>query len=317
MSMLDQLPRLSAYDPGAVGEGGLDPLGLGAVADRSANVLVPGLRARMSQPRFVTISAVGAIACQSLRGLTTDEGKTTTDIAFEWLVVEAMVRHPGKGRTDGLPGNQKAARARATNQRLSRRTYLTGPRVFGFTGVYRPFSRDVGVATSDDLPAKNAARLAEAWERDFSLPGFVDNVPGSPGAQLRREISDVCRRSLEEAECVAPLNGHLLRNVSDYLAPTESRAHERRALRELITTGEHSIRNELCEILAADPPLETVTQRELALRLLSRSGLQTKRCAGPLPRTRARSAHRSVVRSSGCRQHCIFRRKVNAVSSAS
>jgi hypothetical protein len=228
-----------------------------------------------------------------------------------------MVRHPGKGRTDGLPGNQKAARARATNQRLSRRTYLTGPRVFGFTGVYRPFSRDVGVATSDDLPAKNAARLAEAWERDFSLPGFVDNVPGSPGAQLRREISDVCRRSLEEAECVAPLNGHLLRNVSDYLAPTESRAHERRALRELITTGEHSIRNELCEILAADPPLETVTQRELALRLLSRSGLQTKRCAGPLPRTRARSAHRSVVRSSGCRQHCIFRRKVNAVSSAS
>jgi hypothetical protein len=67
MAMLDQLPRLSAYDPGAVGEGSIDPLGLAAVADRIADVLAPGLRARMSLPRFVTVSAVGAIAYQTLR----------------------------------------------------------------------------------------------------------------------------------------------------------------------------------------------------------------------------------------------------------
>jgi hypothetical protein len=42
-SLLEQLPRLSAYDPGAEGEGegGLGPLGLGAVADRIADVLAP------------------------------------------------------------------------------------------------------------------------------------------------------------------------------------------------------------------------------------------------------------------------------------
>src|SRR5882757_2847050 len=98
MSLIDQLPRLSAYDPGAAGEGGLDPLGLGAVADRIADVLVPGIRARMSLPRFVTVSAVGAIAYQTLHELTADQGKTTVDIAFEWLVVEAIVRNPGNGR---------------------------------------------------------------------------------------------------------------------------------------------------------------------------------------------------------------------------
>src|ERR1700675_3772246 len=88
MTLLDQLPWLSAYDPGAVGEGGLDPLGLGAVAD----VLVPRVRARMSQPRFAPLSAVCAVACQTLGdGLATDN-LTMADIAFEWLVVEAMVR---------------------------------------------------------------------------------------------------------------------------------------------------------------------------------------------------------------------------------
>ena len=145
MALLDQLPRLSAYDPGAVGEGGLDPLGLAAVADRIADKLAPGIRARMSHPRFVTVSAIGAIAYQALHDLTADEGKTTVDIVFEWMVVEAIVRYPGNGRPEGLPGNQKASRAKAAGMRLSRRTYLSGPRVFGFTGVYRPLSRDARV----------------------------------------------------------------------------------------------------------------------------------------------------------------------------
>ena len=122
MALFDQLPRLSAYDPGAVGEGGLDPLGLAAVADRIADKLAPGIRARMTHPRFMTLSAVGAIAYQALHGLTADEGKTTVDIVFEWMVVEAIVRYPGNGRPEGLPGNQKASRAkgkRASNYALA------------------------------------------------------------------------------------------------------------------------------------------------------------------------------------------------------
>ncbi len=195
MGWTDQLPRLSAYDPSAAAESGLNPLGLAAIADRIANVLVPGLRARMYQPRYVTVSAVGAIACQSLHGLTTDHGKTTPDIVFEWIVVEGLVRHTGDRRTDNLPSSQKAERAKAANGRLSRRTYLSGPRVFGFTGVYRPSSRDAGVLTLDDLPAQNAVRLAKAWERDYYLPGYADGLAGTRGGRLRSEITNACGRT--------------------------------------------------------------------------------------------------------------------------
>jgi len=268
MTLLDQLPRLSAYDPGAEGEGGLDPLGLAAIADRIADILVPGVRARMSQPRFVTLSAVGAIAYQSLHELTADEGKTTVDIAFEWLVVEAMVRYSGAHRIAGLPGNQKAARAKQMNERLSRRTYLNGPRVFGFTGVYRPFSRDAGVLTLDDGPAENADRLVSAWERDFGLNGFVAGIGGTPGGRLRYDIADACKRTLEKAECAAPPTGQLLRDVSEFLAPREARTNERRVLRELITRSEHEIRNELTAKLVANRPVDGTSQRELALQLL-------------------------------------------------
>lgn len=141
-STLDQLPAFSKYDPGETGEGSLDPLGLGAVADRIADRLAPGLRARMTRPRFVTISALGAHACQSLSGVTSTDGKTTFDLAFEWLVVESLAQHPQLGRPGqpprlvGLPGSQKVIRARAAHERLSAATYLAGARVFGFTGVH-------------------------------------------------------------------------------------------------------------------------------------------------------------------------------------
>lgn len=268
MSLFDQLPRLSAYDPGAVGEGGLDPLGLSAVADRIADILVPGIRARMSQPRFVTLSAIGSIAYQTLHGLTADQGKTTVDIAFEWLVVEALVRHSANGRLEGLPGNHKAARAKAANERLSRRNYLNGPRVFGFTGVYRPFSRDSGVLDTNDLPQENAARLVYAWERDFNLPGYVEGITSKNGGRLRREITNACKRTLEQGECSEPPSGKLLRELSEYLAPKEAKTHERRELRRLITTSEHEIRNELTAKLIALEPSKDTTQQDLAAQLL-------------------------------------------------
>jgi hypothetical protein len=191
----------------------------------------------MSQPRFVTLTAVGAIAYQTLHDLTADEGKTTVDIAFEWIVVEALVRNPGDGRTEGVPGNQKAHRAKNTGQRLSRRTYLNGPRVFGFTGVYRPFSRDAGVLTLDDRPGPNANRLVEAWESDLSLRGYANGITGTAGGSLRAEITKVCKDTLAKGECAAPPTGSLLRLLSESLAPGEAGKREKRVLRELITTG--------------------------------------------------------------------------------
>ena len=277
MTLLDQLPRLSAYDPGAEGEGGLDPLGLGALADRIADVMAPGVRARMSNPRFVTLSAVGAIAYQGLQDLTADEGRTTADIAFEWIVLEALVRFPSGRRSEGVPGNLKAARVKATRRRLSRRTYLNAPRVFGFTGVYRPFSRDTGVLTADDRPGQNAGRLVQAWEDDFGLPGYADGIAGTLGGDFRSEITRACKETLQQGECAAAPTGSLLRMISDVLAPREARDNERKVLRELIAESDHEIRDEIEAQLVVDPPADGTSQRDLAMRLLVGASPRTRR----------------------------------------
>jgi hypothetical protein len=275
-SSISQMPRLSAYDPGAVGEGGLDPMGSGAVADRIADRLVPGLRARMSQPRFATLSTVGAVACQGLIGAATERSDVTADIAFEWLVVESMVRTPAVARREGVPGNQKAARARAAGRRLSARTYLNGPRVFGFTGVYRPFSRDIGVLGNDDLPGPSAERLMEVWESDQGLRGFMHSIPGTEGGRLRRQIEDICRRSIELGECAAPPTGELITRLADCLAPREAGRNERQALHRLIRGGGHEIRSELAYRMSNDRPPTDFSQRELAQWLMPGMSSRTR-----------------------------------------
>ena len=59
-----QLPNLSDYDPIKSAEGALDPLGLYAIADNLAIKLVPGIRERMSHPRFLT--AIASSSSQSV-----------------------------------------------------------------------------------------------------------------------------------------------------------------------------------------------------------------------------------------------------------
>ena len=272
-ALLEQLPTLSKYDPGESGEGSLDPLGLGAVADRIADRLVPGVRARMSQPRFVTLSAVGAHACQALAGITASDGKTTFDLAFEWLVVESLVQHPAPNRLAGVPGSQKAQRARAAGERLSAANYLAGPRVFGFTGVYRPFSVDSKVLDREGLPGENADRLLNAWEHDQELDGFHLGGSGSPGARLRSEIEKAVRDSLANGQCTARLNGALIASIASHVAPLEAGRRERSELRRLVTSELHPVRHELSQIMTAhlSQPDPWPTQRELATALLDKS----------------------------------------------
>ncbi|WP_432830653.1 hypothetical protein [Dactylosporangium sp. CA-092794] len=269
--ILEQLPRFSEYDPGAVGEGSLDPLGLAAVAERIADRLLPGLRARMSHPRFVTLSAVGAFACQDLLGVVSSDEKTTFDIAFEWLVVEALVRYPGADRLRGVPGSQKARRAKSLSRRLSAADYLSGPRNFGFTGVYRPFSRDAEVLDPRGLPGPHAEELLLEWEADHGLAGFVGGGPGMPGIKLRREIVKQTAEALRHGRCVAPPTGWFLSDLASVCAPGEARARERAVMLRLVVHSRHPVRDELTALLRDGMPPPEATQREIALSLLSRS----------------------------------------------
>ena len=182
------LPQLSAYDPPVASEGSLDPMGLAAISDRLANVLVPGLRARMQRIRFVTATAVGSLACETLADELPADDMSTPAICFEWLVVEGFVRRLSPQQMPlGVPGSQKARAVVSAGQRLSAATYLKGPAVFGFNGVYKPFAIDAEVVGSGLEPGRRCLDLVRAWESEQRFPGFADAIPRSDGARLRSE----------------------------------------------------------------------------------------------------------------------------------
>lgn len=62
------VPRFTEFDPPGDGEGGLDPLGLGSLAERLADGLTsPVVTARMRRVRFLTAVAAAAVVCEPER----------------------------------------------------------------------------------------------------------------------------------------------------------------------------------------------------------------------------------------------------------
>lgn len=161
------LPFLTAPDPDVMQEGSLDPLGMGRLADSLANEIAPEVTARMSRIRFLTAMAVGARAVEQPAEWMAEDG-TPAFLAFEWLVVEAFARTPAVGDVVGVPGIQKARRAVQGRRHVgSGDRYLAAPKVFGFHGVYKRITIDLGVV--DDrlelLPGRGE-QLVDAWRAD-------------------------------------------------------------------------------------------------------------------------------------------------------
>jgi hypothetical protein len=244
------LPAISAFDPPTAGEGGIDPMGLAAISDRLADLLVPGLRARMSRVRFLTAMAVGSLTCEPLAEEPPADEVSTPAICFEWLVVEAFVRRLGSGGfPEGVPGSQKARAVIHGSGRLSAATYLKGPTVFGFNGVYKPFAMDAGIVGSNLEPGERCVGLVRAWERDQGFEGFADEVPGSSGGRLRIHIRDEVRSALGSGRCTTNPGGLLFGHLATALHPSNPGVTERGMLRSLITDGKHRTRGELAGLV--------------------------------------------------------------------
>jgi hypothetical protein len=245
------LPEITAWDPGVSGEGSLDPMGLGALSDRLADRLVPGVRARMQSIRFVTAMAVGATACETLADEQPVDDISTPAICFEWLVIEALVRRlsPQEMPT-GVPGSQKARAVVNRRERLSAATYLKSPTVFGFNGVYKPFAIDAGVVSSDLEPGPRCAELTRSWEAENGFDGFTDAVDGTKGGALRAQICGQVRDALRNGKCITKPGSWLFGDLAASLRPDEAKPLEQRLLRSLITDGSHDTRSELAAHLA-------------------------------------------------------------------
>jgi hypothetical protein len=136
-------------------------------------------------------------------------------------------------------------------QRLSAATYLKGPSVFGFNGVYKPFSVDAGIVGTDLEPGPRSAELVRAWEAEQGFEGFTDAVPGSHGARLRSRVRDDVRAAVRLGRCTTNPGGSLFGQVAVSLRPDEASPSERRVLRSLVTIGPHESRTELATHLAS------------------------------------------------------------------
>lgn len=252
------LPSLTEADPVVAGEGSLDPLGLALVADRLAEHLLPGLRARMRRVRFLTLAAAGALATDELGDAPPADGMSTPSICFEWLVLEAFARRGGKGaplEASGVPGSTKVRSVLAQGKRLAYRNYLKSPSVFGFTGVYLPLARHLRVLDDERHPAANIAALTNAWEKDNGLTGFTNASLHTEGGRLRERIRTEVRAALSAGQCTTEPGAHLWSQLAECMHPLRPGPSERRLLAAWLTSSEEPVRAQLASFLAGQPLL--------------------------------------------------------------
>jgi len=245
------LPLLSQEDKAEASEGGLDPLGLVQVSEALAVRLVPGVRERMSHPRFLTAMAVAMEVCRRFPEDTfARDGVSPPWLVFEWLAVEGFV-HTAEGRDPfKLPGNEKAKTARREQASLSAKRYLKSPNVFGFHGVYRGLSRDLGIESGGRLGETGDA-LLRTWAKEQELDGFTGTAGGG-GASICDQLYSAVRDSVEAGEVKRSRSWQHWRFFRDHLAPHAAGRREAAVLRDALLAESAGFRQMVLRFLASD-----------------------------------------------------------------
>jgi hypothetical protein len=228
------LPQLTQADPEVAGEGSLDPLGLGSIAERLGDHLLPAITNRMRRPRLMTAMVVGSLATEGLEETSPPlDGRSTPSICFEWLLLESFIRRRNALALDeliGVPGTAKVTAVVERNERLTIGNYLKTANVFGFTGVLMPLARASRLLDKERRPAERATELALVWEREHGLDGFADAAPKTTGGSLRRHIRTAVDQALQTGHCSVPQSSHLLGSLAGTLGPSHAGPTERRWL---------------------------------------------------------------------------------------
>jgi hypothetical protein len=223
------VPVLSVADPREESEGSIDPLGSLATNGRLAERIYPHMTARMSRPRYLTAIAAIARVCEGMQDQLAADGVTPPWLVAEWHVVEAFVRkHPEIPKTQwrGIPGSRKVERVLRSGQRLSARSYLKTPTVFGFTGVYKTLALGLEIVTGDELLIDDGAyELLRAWERDRDLDGFVDGKSGA-GARFRDQLLRAVERGVRKGYTDQPNSWSGWDSIVEHFFPSRMRRRE-------------------------------------------------------------------------------------------
>jgi hypothetical protein len=249
------LPLLSDEDKVETSEGGLDPLGLVQVAEALAVRLVPGVRERMSHPRYLTAMAVAMEVCRKFPEVTVArDGISPPWLVFEWIAVEGFVRTVDGRDPFRLPGSDKATTALRERVPLSAARYLKTPNVFGFHGVYRGLARDLDVDNAGRL-GETGYDLLATWAKEQKLDGFTGTA-GGDGAYVCEQLYWAVRESLQ-AGAVARRDGWpYWRFFREHLAPHQAGPHEG-VLRDALFSGTAGFRGAVLHFLVSDQGRKT------------------------------------------------------------
>jgi hypothetical protein len=200
------MPFRTLADPETQGEGSIDPLGLATLADRLGEELLPGMRARMWRPRFLTAIAVTATIVEPLEDRLAVDGTTPPWLALEWYYVEAMA-----GATDGedgalrrVPGIDKARRARRDGVPMNARRYLKTPKVFGFHGVYKRLARHIDLVDDELRLGDRGYALVRTWAKEQGIHEFLDLERDDGAAKARRALREAVEAALGSGQTERP-----------------------------------------------------------------------------------------------------------------
>ena len=250
MSALGDLPFLTLADPLTTGEGALDPLGLATIGDRLADQALPGLRARMSRPRFVTAMAVTAAVCEGMEDRVAADDVTPAYIVFEWLLVEAFVRVGQNLTTKGTPGTLKAQRAKDAGVALSAKTYLHVPGIFGFHGVYKPLARHLGIIDEDMRLGDNGYALLKEWQQEQGLLGFLESsVTKGLGSSFRQLLRSAVEEGLARGHSTRSPTWRGWGLLAKHLAPGTIGPEESAFIRRMVLDQKGGTRGEVFRLL--------------------------------------------------------------------
>ena len=244
-------PKLSEFDPFKGAEGTLDPLGLYNIADRLATRLIPGVRERMSHPRFLTAMAVGSILAQNFdEDYLAADGQSEPYLVYEWHVVEGIIRSRGSDpKLTGLPGTLKSRACLQDGAKLSAARYLKTPAVFGFHGVYRLLANNLDIIR-DGILGDNGAELLNIWEKEQKLKGFLSGTNGQ-GLKSRQQIESALKDGMAKGAVARSGGWDGWDFFGSHLFHNEVPEKEREFLKKLlISTNKHS-RKQVFEFLSS------------------------------------------------------------------
>lgn len=244
------LPFLTLPDPVVSGEGALDPLGLAAIGDQLAEWILPGLRARMSRPRFLTAIAVSAAVCEWLEERYAADNITPAHLIFEWLLVEGFARDGREGEIKRTPGIMKAREALRAGMKMSARNYLKVPNVFGFHGVYKRLAVNLRIVDEDFALGDNGYALLKLWEQEQQLAGFIDAaLPQQSAPNFKRLLRSAVDDGLNYGHTARGAGWQGWRFFADHLVPARIGEREARFIRGLLLDPAADRREEVFRLL--------------------------------------------------------------------